>query len=163
MGDTNYKKDMEIDSQALEVDWLRHSAMYMKYAEMCALAEKNKNQAKDQFEVTKAECDRDIRALKTEAGERVTETIISVAVVLHPEYQKSSTAYNLAVYEYNILSFVMKALEHRKKALENLVQLYLSGYFSGPKEPRNGDSIKDKIIESAHNNQKAGLKKKRRK
>ena len=159
MENTDYKKDMNIDPQALEVEWLRQSSLYMNYAEKCAMAERRKNSTKEQLEVIKAECDREIRARKIEAKEKVTESIIEAAIVDNKKHKEGVQLLLTATYEHNILSFVIKALEHRKKALENLVQLYLSGYFSGPKEPRNGESIREKIMESTQSKQRAGLKK----
>jgi hypothetical protein len=42
-----------------------------------------------------------------------------------------------AKYEANMASYIITALDHRKKALESLVTLYGQQYFAGPTAPRN--------------------------
>ncbi len=42
-----------------------------------------------------------------------------------------------ANYELNMLQSAVRALDHKRSALENEVKLWLGNYFSGPKEPRD--------------------------
>ena len=67
----------------------------------------------------------------------ITEGSISATILTNPEYEAANRLYIDAKYEYDIAIGVVRAFDHRKAALENLVRLHSQSYFAGPAVPRN--------------------------
>ena len=134
----DYQKEIEIDPDALDVEWLGQPSLFMKYSEACALARKKMDRAKEHLEVTRAELDKEIRSdpEKFEVA-KVTESAISSAITVHSTFRNASALFIEAKYEFDVLSRAVQAFEQRKTALENLVRLNGQGYFASPKEPRD--------------------------
>lgn len=133
----DYEKEIGIDPDALDVEWLNQPSLFLKYSEACAEARKKLDQAKERLDVVKADLDHRVREDPSVFGvQKVTEAAVSSAVTVHREYRESYKKYIDAKYEFDILSRAVQAFEQRKSALENLVRLHGQGYFAGPKEPR---------------------------
>jgi hypothetical protein len=128
----DYKDDLKINKNKLDIEWIKQPQLYMQYAEQLAEADRKKQQAKEKLEVQKALTDKEIRE---NALSKMTEVMVQAGITLDSEYIKVLENYREKCYEYNIVSAAVKAFEQRKSALENLVKLYLSGYFSDCKEP----------------------------
>jgi hypothetical protein len=131
--DESYKDDIKIDPDSLDIEWINHPDKYMKWAEKAAKAEDNERLCKESLEVVDAQIDKEIR----ESHEKTTESQIKNIIALDPEHQTALRELNDARYKASLYSLVVKAMDHRKTALERLVQLVLSSYFAGPSEPRN--------------------------
>lgn len=158
--DYDYESDLSIDINQLELEWLLQPNLYRKYAELSAEADWKKNRAKEKLEVIKAELYKKVVGnYKT----KPSDTKINSEVICKPEYRKVYKIYLKRAYEHSVLSFVVRAFDHRKKALENLVHLWAGSYFAGPKEPRDVSdfSIKDKAIDIAQAKQRKKLNIKR--
>ena len=134
MSDTSYLDDIKIEGDALDLEWLHHPQKYMKWAEKAAQAEDRVKLAKEKLEVTDAKIDKEIR---TTSQEKVTEKAIANAIALDERHQEALQKLNDALYESNLYSAAVKAMEHRKAALENLAKLWVGSYFSGPSAPRD--------------------------
>lgn len=128
----SYEDDLKINKNKLDREWIKQPQFYMQYAEQLAIADQEKQRAKEKLEIAKAETDQDIRG---NSVTKMTEAMVQAEIILQPKYQRTLSEYQKKCYEYNIISAAVKAFEQRKSALENLVRLYLSGYFSDCKEP----------------------------
>jgi len=53
--------------------------------------------------------------------------------LLEPEYQEASSKYFQSIKNAKILDAAREAFEHKKKALEKMSELWISGYWSDPK------------------------------
>ena len=108
----------------------------MRYAEQSAKARQHEDELKQQLEVLEAKLAKDMRLEPEKFGlAKVTEAAIKEAVIAHDERQKLSSKIVEAKFEREILQYAVTAFEHRKKALENAVSLYLCGFYSQPKDP----------------------------
>ena len=134
MAELNYERDVSIDPDALDVEWLRQPMNYMTYAQEAARLDAAMKRAKESMEVTYAQIDREVRRT---ADKKLTEAQVSAAILTDERYKDSQAQYNDATYEYNICIAAVKAMDHKRAALENLVKLYQGSYFAGPREPRN--------------------------
>lgn len=133
----DYKKDMAIDPHCLEEEWMAQPALYFKYSQLLEQAQREKDTAKEALDVTKARLDLAIREDPDAYGlSKVTESTVASAILVSKEYRTALTESNEAYYRYTLLSNAIRALEHKKKALENMVSLWLGSYFAGPKEPK---------------------------
>jgi len=143
----NYEQDVKIDPEALDVEWVGQPELMKKYALHAAAAKKELDEAKEELEVGKARIEMDIR--KNPALyelEKITEGAIQSTLLLQKEYQKLSQAYTDAKYEYEVAVAVVRAIDQRKTALENLVKLLAASYFAGPQAPRDlgGEWVKER-------------------
>ena len=167
MTEFNYENDLAIDPHALDEEWLRHPGFYMKYAEELANAQKARDKAKERLDVIRAEIDTDIRTNPDKYSiAKITEAVVTNTILLQDDYQQMIEDLSDKNYEVNILQAAVRAFDHRKKALENLVQLHIASYFAGPKEPRNlppGKRMADRAQEKASQKQRETINRKRRK
>lgn len=134
----DYEKDMKIDPNALDVEWLEQPNLMMKYGRIAAQTKVDMDMAKEKLEVVKAELDKDIR-LNPEKYDiaKLTESVVTNTIILQPEYKEASEVYIKASYEFNMARYAVQAISDRKDALENLVKLHGMQYFAGPSVPRD--------------------------
>jgi len=134
----DYEKDIKIDEDSLDLEWLDQPALFMKYARHLAQARRTQDEAKQEIDVVSADIDRQIRE-KPEDFDivKVTEGAIKSALLTEPDYQIAYKKYLDAKYEADMASNAVQAFNQRKDALENLVRLHGQQYFAGPRLPRD--------------------------
>jgi hypothetical protein len=146
----NFEKDLEVNENALDEEWIKQPYLYMSYAEAAAHAIQKAKEIKEKVNIIKAEADNRIRKDYEEKALKITETRINTYIPLDEEVQKINSELRKAELEVDLLNAGCKAMDHKKKALERLVDLNLSGYFSAPKEKieyknNNESGFKEKI------------------
>lgn len=144
MKDSDYSKDINIDEGALNEEWERQASLYVHYSIKVASAERKRNKAKEKLDVTKAELDRDIRKNPADFGlEKITDTPVANCILTQDEYKEAHEELIETSYELSVLQGVLRAFDHKKKALENLVSLHIAGYSAEPRKrrerPRRGE------------------------
>lgn len=123
-----------IDATQLDREWMEQPELYHRYARRLALCRRRHEEAKGNLEVVTAECAKCIRTHPLRFKlEKSSETAIDKIIPLQPEYQKALKALQQAKYDLDIADVAVKTLDHRKKALENLVDLHGQDYFSTPR------------------------------
>ena len=139
----SYEQDMYIDENMLDVELLGQASLMSKYSRMLAEAIRDRDIAKESVELMKAEINLDIRKdpLKYKL-EKVTDNSVAAAILMEQDFQDAQNEYNEANYQYNVMLGVVKATEHRKSALENLVKLNGQNYFAGPALPHDMSTIR---------------------
>lgn len=137
--DMDYDADVSIDETALDLEWIDHPRRMMAYCAHVAAAQRELDLSKERLDVVKAELDQQIRSdpEKYGLGTRVTEGSVQSAITVQPEYQDATKSFITRKYEHGIAQGVVRAFEHRKSALENLVRLHGQNYFAGPAVPRD--------------------------
>ncbi len=134
----NYERDITINQDALDVEWLEQPRLMLKYGRYMAEAELELATAKQNMEVKYAELDKDIRENPGDYGiEKIVEAGVMAAIKMNEGYKSAVKEYNECQYEYTMAKNAVKAFEHKKEALENLVRLFGQQYFSGPSVPRD--------------------------
>lgn len=123
-----------VDQFHLDKDWVQQPEFYHQYATKLADARMEWELAKADRDVVFAELDKAIRLTPSEYGlEKLTETIVANTVLLQPEAKKANRKVIEKRHEADLLQAMVDALDHRKKALENLVMLQGRDYFSEPR------------------------------
>jgi hypothetical protein len=132
----SYEKDLEINPNGLQSEWERQAPLYMYYAKEAAKLEMERDFTKEAMEVVRAELDAKIRENPAEftKAPKLTESIVGNIITEHKRYREAYSKYIESKYSHTILSSAVKAFEHKKKALENLVMLSLHGLYAEPKE-----------------------------
>lgn len=127
----DFEKDLSINKFRLEEECLSHSSIYFRYAEAQAQAKTRVAKAKDNLELVKAERSVAIREKLSKSG-KVTEAMISSNILKDEEVLEATNKLRKAEDISAKLDVAVKAFEHRKSELDNLVKLYCAGYFSIP-------------------------------
>lgn len=135
---------MYIDENVLDVELLEQPSLMAKYSRMLAEAQRDKDLAKESLDLMKAEIDLDIRDNPEKYKlAKITEAAITNCILMEEDYQAALKDLHEATYQVNVMHGVIKAIEHRKSALENLVKLYGQNYFAGPSIPHDLSEMRE--------------------
>jgi len=135
--DLDYGRDLPIDLNALDLEWLKQPVLFMKYSEACVEAEKVAKKAEEDVKITRSELIKKIsRKAAKEGSKTPTGQAIEAAYRTDPEYIEAKEAFIEAEAEAALLKSAVFAFQQRKSALENFVILHGQQYFAGPKVPR---------------------------
>lgn len=128
---------VEIDRDRLDDEWVGQPKLFYKYARRLADARADLAEAKAELSVVEAEVDMDVRAKpdKYKLTIPLRETAIKLRVAMHVKVKDKTDAVRKLTHRVDVLEAAVKALEHRKSALERLVTLHGQSYFSTPKTP----------------------------
>jgi hypothetical protein len=138
MNDLNFEQDIAIDPNSLDTEWLGQASLMLDYTKHLAECEKTVNTLKDAVKATKAEIGKDVRSDPKAYGiEKLSNDSVEEAVLSDKEYKRVQRELVEAQYEADIAKGAVESFRQRKSALENLVQLFMSQYFAGPKIPRD--------------------------
>lgn len=137
-------KDLfHLDPDRLDEEWVAQPSLYHEHALVLAEAREHYERAKAERDLVAAELDREVRSDPARFGlDKVTEAAVQTAVATQKRLAQATNAVITARFETDKAQAVVDALEHRKKALENLVQLRLSDYFAEPRPPKG---MRDKV------------------
>ena len=116
--ENNKKNVLQIDIDQLDLEWLQQPIKYMKYAEEA-------ERLKIEKEALKADLDEQARISMENAGIKISEAKVDAWINRNNTYQELSLELALA-------QSMVKALDQKKYALQDLVQLWLGGYYSTP-------------------------------
>jgi BMFP domain-containing protein YqiC len=134
----NVDNDLNIDEDNLEMEWLRQASLYAKYSELVAESEYKMNHTKEKLEILESNLDIDIR----KSNSKITENNIKSQIKIDEGRVGLNNLYLKRRKEFFIVSKILTALEHKKKALENLVSMNLNIYYS---QPRNSSKKESEI------------------
>jgi hypothetical protein len=131
---TEFEKDLEIDKFSLDAECLDQPRKFMKWSADYADSLAERDRADQKLEVTKAQVEQEVRKNPELYGlDKVTEASIKAAVTISREVDVAFEEWVEAKHRVGIMMAAREALEQRKNMLENLVKLFLSGYWSDPK------------------------------
>ncbi len=148
MKDEDFPNFTDLDEHSLEKEWIAQPKMFHFYARRLADARKEYEEAKINRDIVEAEIDKDIRLHPDRFMiPKITEEVVKKTTILQRGYKSAQEKVIQAKHRQDVLQASVDALEHRKKALENLVQLWSQDYFSEPRIPRNGE-VKEKLQEA---------------
>ncbi len=131
---TDFDFDPSIDPGNLDKEWLTQPRLYYQWAAMAAEARREHEEARRAVDVARADAAMTIRSDPAAYGiEKVTEAQIAAAVELAQDVRDAEQdAINLR-HRVDVVGAAVAALDHRKRALENLVELFLANYYAEPR------------------------------
>jgi len=129
---------LEIDEYNLEREWTKQPKLFFRWAREAANARHVMDEIKAALEIVRAEVDSEVRSDPEGHGidGKVTEKMVEAAVVQSSIYITAVRKLQKVKHRYDIVSALVLALEQRKSALEYLVRLRLSDYYSEPRVPK---------------------------
>jgi hypothetical protein len=153
-----YKEDIQIDIHTLDAEWIKQASLYQYYARKEAVALYERDQLADKLALTQAQLDGDIRLNFKKHGfdSKPTEAAILNSIKQNPFYIKANSLLMKASCKAKIIGGAVRAFDHKKKALEKLTDLYLSGYWASPKIKSEAQEVYGKQV---HEGVEVALKK----
>lgn len=131
---------LEIDIHQLHLDWCHQPKLLYEHAMKLADARMRHAEAKVELELIEAETDAEIRKRPFAYDlEKVTEAVVRNTVIQQKNVKEAQAALIAAKHAVDVLEAAVSALDHKKKALENMVQLRLNELYAEPKMPRGSD------------------------
>lgn len=140
----SYEQDMYIDENVLDVELLKQPSLVAKYSRMLADAQQDKDIAKERLELLRSEISLDIRDNPSKYKlDKVTEGSITACILMEEDFQEAQKEVHATTHKVNVLTGIMKSLDHRKSTIENLVKLFGQNYFAGPAIPHNLTDVRE--------------------
>lgn len=149
----NFEKDISINKYKLDEECLSHATLYFNYADACAQAKLAVNRANDRLSLVRAETSLAIRENYTKNGTKFTEALVTSELEKNANVIKEREALREAEETYARLQVAVQAMEARKAQLDNLVKLYVAGYFSSPSTaPQVRENVNGQVADSIRRN-----------
>ena len=152
----DFQKDLTINKYKLDEDCISHASRYAYYAEACSLAKSNVSEAKDNLDYVMAEANIRIRKNLSESGQKFTEAMVSSMLTLDSEVDQAKSELRNAEVVFGRLQVAVNAMDARRSELDNLVKLYVAGYYS----VADGAGVKKSINENVASDIRRNLSKK---
>lgn len=135
-----------VDVANLDVEWTKQAKRYKRYADRLADAKLAMNTAKADLDLAAAEVEMQVRRNPVAFHlDKVTDKVIEACVCMHGKYKTALAAHNRARYEVDVLTGAVSALDHKKKALELLFQMWSMSYFADPKTSAGTRQVQKKM------------------
>lgn len=151
--DFNFEKDISINKYKLDEECLSHATLYFNYADACVQAKLAMNRANDRYSLVKAEANIRIREGYTQEGIKFTESVIASELEKDADVIKARESLREAEETYARLQVAVQAMEARKAELDNLVKLYIAGYFAQPQTHDMVDmAVNERVSEDIRKN-----------
>lgn len=139
-----------IDKNLLDDEWLGQPKLYFKWAVELEDAREDLDRVKADFDVVKSEVELAIRTNPDDYDLlKVTDKAIAASLILQPEYKDAQQEMFEAKHRVGVLQAAVSALDHRKKALEKLVDLHGQKYFASPRASENSREAMDEVEKSS--------------
>jgi hypothetical protein len=139
-----------IDEDNLVEEWIRHSRLVQDYALANADATAKVEEEKAELDLAEAEEYLRIQESLDKRSKRVTEKVLGNKVALSRKVRSRKHKWRTAKHTKDVLAAMLNVLEHRKRALTKLVDLYAISYFGEPSadfaSKEQMDTIKQRII-----------------
>ena len=137
----DFSADIEINKYQLDEELVRQPQLYYDWAKSEVIAADKVARAKDDWEVTAAEIEIEIRKHPTlyNLPDNPKEGLVKAAVIIHKKVKRKKKKYLKALKTQRLLAKAERSFEHRKKSLEGLVSVNMQMHFSTPKQGQRVD------------------------
>jgi hypothetical protein len=140
----DYRRNLEINKHRLDEELTAQAMKMMAVSEAHAQAQYDRDRAKQALDIIKAGLDADIRTELTASQTKFTEAVVDGRIRTAPVYIEAQDKYQKMEYTVNLLLGAVMAFNARRSMLENLVRLFLSGYWSEPNLGGEAKSLQEK-------------------
>jgi hypothetical protein len=140
----------DLDPLRLDEHWVEQARLFFRYSVQTAEARQEVNRLKAELDVVAAELDQAIREDPDEFNiAKPTEAAIKAAIPLQDDYRAAQKALFTAMHDQDIYQAACGALEHRKRALEKLVDLAKLEWFAEPRASEESRDVAEKLVKEA--------------
>lgn len=144
-------QDVKIDKLGLDEAAAEQAGIYYHWAQEAAEARAARDKADNRVEYRKAEIALNLRR-NPPANVKITEASIAELVCADPEIIELEDKLVEANKKLALAEGALRALDHKKSMIDNLVRLHLAGYYGDP----TGSGASDSTVSG----QRANLNKK---
>lgn len=140
------KSHFTIDLDSLDTECIRQPELVFEYSKHAAEMRRLQDIAKTNLEIIEAKVQKWIRKepLRYLGIEKPTEAAIKSGILTHEKYQSALKELQDAVFNASVASAAVNSLEHKKRSLQNLVELHGQNYFAEPSVTReNREAVTD--------------------
>lgn len=157
------KSILDVDMYSLDKEWAEQANNYHIYAKKVSEARFEYSKKKAMLDLVKAELSLDIRSNPDKYKlPKTTEDTVNAAITVHDKTKVAQQELFDSKKELDDLEAILSALDHKKYALQDMVQLFLSDYFSTPRskdsveanEKMKQEKMKERIKKSSLNKEK---------
>jgi hypothetical protein len=114
-------EDLKISISSLETEWGKQALNYYKWSELLAESQRKKMEARIKLNDIEAKLDLDVRNNPKKYNlDRLTETVIKNIIITSSGYVEANLRYLDLAKNYDLLHAAVRALEHKRSALEYL-------------------------------------------
>ncbi len=131
--DFDYQADLAIDKTNLDTELMCQAQRMMRYSAEHAQSQYNRDHAKRNLDVVRANEDARIRTELIAAEVKFTEAVVDGKVKTSPNYQEAQDTYIKAEYRVNLLLGAVMAMNARRVMLESLVRMLMSDWWAEPR------------------------------
>lgn len=122
---------LDIDELKLDKELKIQATMVRYWSEKTAEAQAKYDEAKSKLDIVAAELNLEIRKNPDKYGiDKLTETTINAIVITHPDHRIATKKVNEARYNLDMAKAAINGLEHKKRALTLLTELFVRDYYS---------------------------------
>ena len=167
----DYEADLKVDPYYLHEICCTHADIFAKWAKAYVKAKALRYDAKEAYDVAKADLKHNIEKTKAELDhdirtnwqkydlKKITDTIVENWIIRHEEYQKvlrecrdilhqATINLNEAQKIEDALEVAVRAFEQRKAMIEDDIDLYKQNYWAKPKEKGSIERRIQEVVES---------------
>lgn len=131
IGRSTIEEDAAIDRHDLVGEMEVHAQLFHKWASKVEEAQEERDDWKTKRDLHAADLDDSVRTEPEEYGiDRVTETAIKNIVLQDERYQYLQKKRLAAERKINAFVSAVRTMEHRKRMLEKMADIWLAGYYS---------------------------------
>ncbi len=138
-----FRESIKLSINTLDKNAIEQPSLYEDYSRKWAEAVYARDKVKEQISIIKSEIDEEIRRNPKNFGwtaeKDVTETWLNKQIDAHEKVKEANQKLIDAQHEVNVFSSAKETLEHRKKMLEVLTDLYKGNYFTA--RSRSGEAF----------------------
>lgn len=129
----DHSLDTRIDKSNLQLEWMLQAERFQYWGEEQARIQKLRDHAKNHEALVLAQCAKKIRTnWKKYFETKPTEPAIKAESMVHKKYIKAQKNLIELNYRHTNATNMMRALEHKKRALEVLASFHFKGELGEP-------------------------------
>lgn len=142
----NLKRDLQIDTKNLDIEWATIAELYFKYSEQLDLADINLRKIKMKIDIRESELYKIVKKKNDMFCEKfktktLTETLIKSIITEDKTLQDLNEEMINIEEQKRMLSSICRSIEMKRDGLKNLVEMYKVGYFTVPKTDEEGAKL----------------------
>jgi hypothetical protein len=129
-----YTKDLAVDKFNLDEHWENQTLLYAKWAERHVESCAERDRLNERLEIRRGELNLKVRVEGLPDGIKITESVVESYINTHEDIMKLHNEMLEINEAIAYLSVAKSAMDHRRKSLEGLTDLYCHDYYtSDPK------------------------------
>ena len=143
----DFENDVKINKFELDIEWEKQPALFEKYARASAEATAERDRVWQNRKVIKAELMTEILNHYNSIGlKKPTDVAIDAEIRGDSRHKEVSEELIAANEKVGLTDAAKWAMQQKKDALENMVKLFLAGYWSDAKIPQEAKEQADEKV-----------------